>query len=92
MSSNRDNVKTEDGFPSKIIEKYSHSSHSTLLVNYTDALLANIAVQTANLIQQNKATQKELEHLQRETTLFLLDVLSNPENKNVFQILPFSQL
>ena len=83
---------TEDGFPSKITEKYSHSSHSTLLVNSTDALLANIAVQTANLIQQNKATQKELEHLQRETTLFLLDVLSNPENKNVFQILPFSQL
>ena len=47
----------------------------------------DVAVQTAALIRQNQQSRKELEELREETKIFLKDVLNNPENKKICQIL-----
>ena len=49
--------------------------------------LYDVAVRTAALIRQNQQSRAELEKLREETKLFLRDVLSNPENKNISQLL-----
>ena len=47
----------------------------------------DVAVRTAALIRQNQQSRKELEELREETKIFLKDVLNNPENKKICQIL-----
>lgn len=49
--------------------------------------LYDVAVRTAALIRQNQQSQKELEELKEETKLFMEDVMNNPENLKIKQIL-----
>ncbi len=49
--------------------------------------LYDVAVRTAALIRQNQQSRKELEELREETKRFLKDVLNNPENNKINQIL-----
>lgn len=49
--------------------------------------LYDVAVKTATLIRQHEKSKKELEELRAQTKLFLTEVLNNPENQKVNQVL-----
>ena len=61
----------------------------------TAALLKNsglfeVTVRTARLLRANQLLQKELEQLKTETSAFLQDVLNNPENAKIVQMMDHS--
>jgi hypothetical protein len=49
--------------------------------------LYDVAVWTAALKTENQQSHKDLQDLKEETKLFLRDVLSDPENHKINQIL-----
>lgn len=78
-------------------QHHEHTSDETTVRNQQRLLrttemlkesgLYDVAVRTAALIRQNQQSRKELEELREETKLFLRDVLNNPENAKINQIL-----
>ena len=79
------------------LENQTHSQQQLRHQRFqkTAALLKNsglfeVTVRTARLLRANQRLQKELEQLKTETSAFLQDVLNNPENAKIVQMMDHS--